>query len=117
MIEFGEFRLDALSQCLWRRTNTAGEQHVFLPPKAFAVLSFLLGQAGRLVTEDSSTPCGPIHYVQTEVIKSQLYEVSKALGDDANTPRYIQTLPRRGYRFIAAVREGPQPDFHGKLIG
>ncbi len=123
MIEFEQFRLDTVNQCLWRRVDSGIEEHVFLPPKAFAVLSVLLGRAGELVTEDELLHAvWPNRYIQHEVIKSKIFAIRKALGDEANKPRYIETSPRRGYRFIAPIRSSKERTLmeqqaQGRLVG
>jgi DNA-binding response OmpR family regulator len=50
MIGFHPFRLDIVNQCLWRRRDN-GDERLLLPPKAYAVLRYLVERAGRLVTE------------------------------------------------------------------
>lgn len=111
MIEFPPFRLDTANQCLWRRSADGSDLRVLLPPKAFALLRYLAEHPGRLVTEDELLKAvWPKVYVQPEAIKSQLYEIRKVLGDHPKMPRYIETLPRRGYQFIAAVLEAPSAD-------
>src|ERR1700722_13191530 len=102
MIEFPPFRLDLVNQCLWRRHGLGTDERILLPPKAFEVLRYLVERPGRLVTEaELLSAVWAKTYVQPEVIKSQLYEIRKVLGDSAKAPRYIQTQPRRGYQFIA----------------
>ena len=66
----------------------------------------------------------PETHVQPEVLKSRIFEIRSALGDRPKTPRFIETLPRRGYRFIAAVHDtpaaasaAPVPPAHGPLVG
>ena len=66
----------------------------------------------------------PETHVQPEVLKSRIFEVRSALGDRPKTPRFIETLPRRGYRFIAPIHDGPAvasvlpaPPAHGHLVG
>jgi TolB-like protein len=99
--EFLQFQLDADDQCLWRD----GER-VALTPKAFSVLQYLVDRAGHLVTQNELLEgLWPDVFVQPEVLKSHILDVRNALGDDARRPVFIETQPRRGYRFIAAVRE------------
>lgn len=101
MKEFPPFRLDIADQCLWR-----GEQRVPLTPKAFAVLRYLVERAGRLVTQNELLDAvWPDTFVQPEVLKSQILDVRTALGDRPKEPLFIETVPRRGYRFIAAVND------------
>jgi TolB-like protein len=98
--EFSPFRLDQENQCLWR-----GAERIPLTPKAFSVLKHLVARAGQLVThEELLAELWPDSFVQPEVLKSQILDVRHALGDDAKDPKFIETQPRRGYRFIASVR-------------
>ena len=109
MKHFGPFRLDTVNQCLWRDQDTGGEERLLLPPKAYAVLFYLLEHPGRLVTHDELLDAiWSDVVVQPEVLKSQILEVRHALGDDPKRPHYIETLARRGYRFIASARETPE---------
>ena len=125
MMEFLGFRLDTVNQCLLRRVDSGEDERIRLPPRPFTLLRYLVENAGRLVTEDEILGAvWPKLYVQPEAIKTQLYEIRKVLGDDPKTPRYIETVPRRGYRFIAPVREGSALDAavearstHGHLVG
>jgi DNA-binding winged helix-turn-helix (wHTH) protein/tetratricopeptide (TPR) repeat protein len=106
MKEFPPFRLDAVNQWLWRRGDTENEERILLAPTAFAVLQYLVDRAGQLVTQDEL-----LHaiwrdtYVQSQAVKRHILDIRTALGDDPKAPLFIETLPRRGYRFIAAVRE------------
>src|SRR5713101_1475983 len=106
MREFPPFRLDTVNQCLWRG-DRAAEERILLAPKAFAVLRYLVEHPGRLVTHDELFEAlWPKTYVQPEVLKSHIAAIRTGLGDDARKPLFIETLSRRGYRFIAPVREG-----------
>lgn len=101
MKQFGEFGLDTLNECL-RRSNAT----IALPPKPFAVLRYLVEHPGRLITHDELLEAlWPETYVQPQVLRTYMLELRKVLGDDAGQPRYIQTLPKRGYRFVAPVAE------------
>src|SRR5215471_18555823 len=103
---FPPFRLDAADQSLWR-----GDQRVPLTPKAFAVLNYLVERAGRLVTQtELLQTLWPDTFVQPEVLKSQILDVRAALGDRPKDPLFIETVPRRGYRFIAPVRESSRAE-------
>jgi adenylate cyclase len=105
-IAFDDFRLDPQNQCLWR-----GADQVELSPKAFAVLAFLAERAGRLVTKQELLDgVWPDIHVTEGVLKRAILEIRKALGDDAEEPRYVQTLHRRGYRFLPEVgSQSPAP--------
>lgn len=101
MKHFDSFALDTSNECLWHE----GAQ-VSLPPKPFAVLRYLVENAGRLVTQDELLDAlWPETYVQPQVLRTYVLDLRKALGDDARQPRFIQSLPKRGYRFVAPVRE------------
>jgi pimeloyl-ACP methyl ester carboxylesterase len=99
ILSFAEFRLDPVSGHLYRRN-----QPVALAPKAFALLQFLAGQAGRLVSKDELLGAvWPGVFVGDAVLKGTIRELRKALQDDSHEPRFIETAHRRGYRFIAHV--------------
>src|ERR1700676_4588561 len=111
MKEFDPFRLDTVNQCLWRHVETGDDQRIRLTPKAFAVLRYLVEHAGRLVTQDELlNALWPDTFVQPEVLKSHILDVRGALGDHAKNPQFIETRPRRGYQFIAPVREASTPN-------
>src|SRR5215468_8086197 len=98
---FQSFRLDPVNQCLWR-----GEQRVLLTPKAFDVLRYLVEHSGRLVTQNELLEAlWPETYVNPELIKKYILGIRKVLGDQHDNPIYIETLPKRGYQFIAPVTE------------
>jgi DNA-binding response OmpR family regulator len=104
---FPPFRLDTINQCLWRRGEAGEEERVLLTPKAFSVLRYLVEHAGRLVTQDELLDAvWPDTFVQPEVLKYQIADIRGKLGDDPKNPLFIETLPRRGYQFIAAVHDG-----------
>ena len=125
MHEFLSFRLDIVNQCLWRRHENAADERMALTPKAFAVLSYLVEHAGRLVTQDELLEAvWPETYIKPEVLKSRIFELRRALDDRPRAPCYIETVPRRGYRFIAVVDAFPavEPDIFvppvpGELVG
>ena len=98
---FGPFRLDSPDCSLWR----AGTR-VSLAPKAFDVLRHLVDNAGRLVTLDELLDAvWPRTVVNAEAVKKQILAIRKALGDSADQPVFIETVARRGYRFIAQVKD------------
>jgi len=107
MKAFHNFRLDASNHCLWR-----GEERVSLAPKAFDVLRYLVEHADRLVTqEEILETLWPSTYVNPEVVKKYVLGIRKVLGDRPGTPAFVATFPRRGYRFIAPIRdEAEQPN-------
>jgi DNA-binding winged helix-turn-helix (wHTH) protein len=102
-IEFAPFRLDLAGERLWRET-----QPIELRPKAFATLRYLVEHAGRLVTkEELLDAVWPNTAVVDAVLKVRICELRDALGDDAKAPRFIETIHRRGYRFIASLTIAP----------
>jgi predicted ATPase/DNA-binding winged helix-turn-helix (wHTH) protein len=104
--EFHPFRLDTVNQRLWRHQDGKDDGRIHLTPKAFAVLRYLVDHAGRLVTQcEILEAVWPDTSVQPEVLKSQILDIRHALGDDPKNPRFIETLTRRGYRFIAPVAD------------
>jgi len=101
MKAFGPFRLDPADQCLWR-----GDARIALAPKVFAVLRHLVDHPSRLVTQEELLEAiWPDTYVQPEILRKYILELRKVLGDDPKTPRFIETLPKRGYRFVAVLEE------------
>jgi DNA-binding winged helix-turn-helix (wHTH) protein len=107
---FAPFRLDAVNQCLWRRGDTGHEERILLTPKAFAVLSHLVEHAGRLVTNDELLETvWPDTIVEPQSVKKHILDVRTALGDRPKNSLFIETVTRRGYRFIAPVSEHVTP--------
>ncbi len=98
---FPPFRLDPANQCLWR-----DGVRVAIAPKQFAVLRYLVEHPGRLVTQDELlSAVWPDTFVQPEVLRKYILELRKALGDRPKNPLFIETFPKRGYQFVAAVIE------------
>jgi predicted ATPase len=96
---FGPFRLDPQNQCLWR-----ADVRITLTPKVFAVLCYLVEHPERLITQEELLEAiWPETYVQPEILRKYILELRKVLGDDHRAPRFIETLPKRGYRFVAAI--------------
>lgn len=101
---FGGFELDARTGEL-RRDGAV----VKLQPQPFRVLELLVAHAGELVTREElkNALWGEDTYVDFERgLNFCINQVRTALGDSADSPQFIQTLPRRGYRFIAGVSSG-----------
>ena len=105
MKEFPPFCLDTANECLFR-LPAGKDDRIPLTPKAFAVLRCLVDRAGRLVTQEQllESVWQGVH-VQPQVVKTHILEIRSKLGDRAKNPLFIETLHRRGYRFIAPVRE------------
>jgi TolB-like protein/Tfp pilus assembly protein PilF len=116
-IRFGAFELDTRSRELRK-----GAQCVRLQDQPFEILSLLLHKRGDVVTREELRrqlwPDGT--YVDFEhSLNAAVKRLRAALGDDADNPRFVETLPRRGYRFIARlaaddagtpVRRVPHPE-------
>jgi predicted ATPase/DNA-binding winged helix-turn-helix (wHTH) protein len=101
MKQFESFALDLSNECLWHQ----GAQ-IDLPPKPFAVLRYLIDHPGRLITHDELLDAlWPETYVQPQVLRTYMLDLRKILDDDAGQPRFIQTVPKRGYRFVASIHE------------
>ena len=95
---FGPFTLDPANACLWH-----GTEAVALPPKVFDVLHYLVTHPDRLVTKDELLDAvWPETAVTDAVVRVAIGTLRKALHDTA-PPRFIATVPRRGYRFVAPV--------------
>jgi TolB-like protein/DNA-binding winged helix-turn-helix (wHTH) protein/Flp pilus assembly protein TadD len=98
---FKTFRLDTTNHLLWRNGD-----RVPLAPKAFDVLTYLVEHAGQVVTQDEIFEAlWSETYVNPEVLRKYILEVRKSLGDRPDNPEFIETVPKRGYRFVAPVVE------------
>jgi DNA-binding winged helix-turn-helix (wHTH) protein/tetratricopeptide (TPR) repeat protein len=105
-LRFSPFRLDPDNALLWR-----GSTEIRLTPKAFAVLHCLVERRGQLVTKEALLErVWPRTVVGDAVLKVCVREIRKALGDEVGAPRFVATVHRRGYRFIADVTDvDPRP--------
>ncbi|MGH8008247.1 MAG: winged helix-turn-helix domain-containing protein, partial [Candidatus Binatia bacterium] len=101
---FAPFHLDLLNEQLWR------EDALFpLRPKTFAVLRYLVEHPDRLVTrQELLQALWPGTYVSEGLLRGYIRDLRAVLGDDAGAPRFIETVERRGYRWIAPLTP-PQP--------
>src|SRR5262245_29907637 len=101
LYEFDHFRLD-LAEKMLTRDGAA----VPLTPKAFDTLALLVEKSGRLVEKDElMNHLWPDTFVEENNLSQNIYLVRKALGEESQGSRYIETVPRRGYRFAAPVRK------------
>jgi len=98
--EFGAYRIDALDHLLLRNGET-----VSLPPKTFELLLALVESNGRVLTkEELMKQVWPDSFVEEANLSHHVFTLRRALGEVGDA-RYIETIPRRGYRFVAAVAE------------
>jgi len=112
-------RIDLANECLWRE-----DQRITVPPKAFLVLRCLVARPNQLVTKgqlmDAAWPGAVVAEVVLNVAIRQLRE---AFADDSKVPRYIETVHRRGFRWIGPLLEpsilapSPQEDAPAHCVG
>jgi len=101
LYEFGPFRMDPAERKLLR-----GNEIVLLTPKVFDTLLLLVGNSGHLLEKDELiSMLWPDSFVEEGSLSNNIFLLRKALGED---PAYIETVPRRGYRFVGAVRQFPR---------
>ena len=109
---FGTYRLDVQNATLERDGRP-----VALTPKAFSVLHHLARHAGRLVTkEEFLDVVWPGVFVGDAALKVCVRGIRKAIGEDPQVPTYIQTVHRRGYRFVAPVTLVTAPHADAPLV-
>jgi DNA-binding winged helix-turn-helix (wHTH) protein/tetratricopeptide (TPR) repeat protein len=100
LYEFGAFRLDPSERLLMRD----GEP-VPLAPKVFDTLTALIENSGRLLDKDElMSMLWPDTFVEEATLARNISDLRKALGDAGGKQEFIETVPKRGYRFIAAVK-------------
>jgi DNA-binding winged helix-turn-helix (wHTH) protein len=98
-LSFPPFRVDLGNEQLWR-----GAELLPLRPKPFAVLRYLLTHAGQLVTKaELLQVIWPDTVGNAGLPKGCIRELRQVLGDKAESPRFIETVGRRGYRFIGTL--------------
>lgn len=120
LFEFGPYRLDADDRLLYRDSTLLP-----LPPKAIDTLLALVGNHDRVVEkEELLKAVWPDTFVEEGGLARNISILRKALGDDGGEARYIETIPKRGYRFVSPVTEvvpngaagaGPAPRRHPAL--
>jgi DNA-binding winged helix-turn-helix (wHTH) protein len=103
LLTFARYRLDRHNERLWR-----GNHIIPLTAKAFAVLRYPVEHAGQVVTKAALfAALWPGIAVNDGALTFCIVEIRKALEDDAKVPCFIETVHRRGYRFIALVTTAP----------
>ncbi|MGD9629419.1 MAG: tetratricopeptide repeat protein [Pyrinomonadaceae bacterium] len=102
LYEFGEFCLDVGERRLER---FGGASNAALPEKAFQTLVHLVRNRGTLVTkEELLSTVWPDSIVEENNLGKAIYSIRQFLGDRSTEPKYIETIPKHGYRFVALVR-------------
>ena len=104
IIRFGEFEAKLNSRELCRNGR-----RLRLPDQSFQILAMLLERRGELVSRDEIRQRlwpGDTFVDFDHGLNNSVNRLRDALGDSAESPRFVETLPRRGYRFIAPVEEG-----------
>jgi DNA-binding winged helix-turn-helix (wHTH) protein/tetratricopeptide (TPR) repeat protein len=98
--EFGQYHLDFSKRVLMR-----GRETISLAPKATEILMMLVMNAGELVEKDALLKqVWPDTFVEEANLTQNIFTLRRVLGDERAGPKYIETVPRRGYRFVATVR-------------
>jgi DNA-binding winged helix-turn-helix (wHTH) protein len=98
-IIFGPFRVDGGNKALFK-----GSELVSLRPKSLAVLRYFLEHPHQLITkEDPLASIWNGSRVVPDSLKVSIGEIRKALGNATGKPRLIETVERKGYRFIASL--------------
>ena len=110
LYKFGPYRLDAAERVLLR-----DGQPVTLPPKDLETLIVLVEKAGHIVEkEELLQKVWPGVFVEEGNLATRIFNLRQSLGETPEGRQYIETVPRRGYRFVAAVQKddefsAPQP--------
>ncbi|RMG55013.1 MAG: hypothetical protein D6723_03670 [Acidobacteria bacterium] len=98
---FGEFVLDVSERQLRH-----GEQEIYLRPKIFEALVYLVERAGHIIEKNElKHALWPDTIVTESALTQSIKEIREVLRDDFHHPHYIQTIPRVGYKFIAEVED------------
>ncbi len=109
LYQFGRFIMDDENWVL-----SKGRMRIHLAPKAFEILSLLVSRRGRTIAKTEFLDnIWPDACVEEANITQHIAVLRKALGDSPKTheARYIETVSRRGYRFVARVRAIPRPEY------
>lgn len=106
-VTFGPFELDPETNELWKKGR-----RVKLPPQPAKVLTLLASSPGELIPREKFRAAlwGAETFVDFEHgLNFCIRKIRAVLKDDAKKPRFVETLPRQGYRFVAAVEPPPAP--------
>src|SRR3974390_1035620 len=98
--EFGPYRIETGERLLH-----GGEELVPLPPKVAETLLVLVQNAGRMVDKnDLLKAVWPDTFVEEGALTRNISLLRKTFGDTGDNPSFIETIPKRGYRFVAPVQ-------------
>jgi len=101
LYQFGQYRIDTVERLLLR-----GDETIALTPKAVDTLLVLVANSGRVVEKDElMKSVWPDTFVEEGALARNISALRKVLGDDIEDFRYIETIPKRGYRFVAPVKD------------
>ena len=104
--EFGPYRIDPVERLLYR-----GDTHVLLAPKVTSTLLVLVQNAGHMVDKDALIKAvWPDTFVEEGALTRNISLLRRTLGDTGEEAVFIETIPRRGYRFIAPVQRSNPAD-------
>ena len=99
LFEFGRFRLDAAERLLLRDGVA-----IPLTPKSFDLLLALIAQPGHLLEKETLLKAvWPDSFIEENNLADNIFKLRKALSEGENGQKFIETVPRRGYRFVATV--------------
>jgi DNA-binding winged helix-turn-helix (wHTH) protein len=104
---FGSFELDLDAERLLKNGRT-----IRIQPQPFRLLCLLTNRPGLLVTREeiqAALWAGDTFVDFDQGVNFAIKQVREALGDRAEDSLYVQTVPKRGYRFLAPVETGPEP--------
>jgi Tol biopolymer transport system component/DNA-binding winged helix-turn-helix (wHTH) protein len=100
LYEFGAFRLDPAERVLWH-----GEEMIVLPSKVFDTLWILVKEEGRVVSKSELMDAiWADAFVEESNVSQNIYTLRRTLGVDEKGRQFIETIPRRGYRFAIPVK-------------
>lgn len=104
LYEFGDFRLDVTERRLEHLDGSPGDSS--LPEKAFQTLVYLVRRRGSLVEKDDLlNAVWPDAIVEEGNLGKAVHSIRQALGEKSGEHKYIETVPKHGYRFVAPVRQ------------
>src|SRR5215469_13873678 len=104
LYQFGPFVLDTLQHALLKEGKP-----VALTPKTYDTLLVLVQNRGRMLSKDElMNTLWPDSFVEEANLTQQVSMIRKALGDSSGDPRYVHTVPGRGYRFTPEVRDATE---------